>query len=367
MAIGSFRRMRESNRARDNIRAVDRATQDQVRELFRLFLVYDAIEQRSASGQVDPTEMTAVAEILRDLSRRSWERLFGPVLATPGHRRYALEWCRRNAELLMKEQVLPVIAYQVVADHIAAQLASLGEGEAAPDFAQAGPPGPAGTALRRIYLAQRLTIQFAELAGSGRIPARLQAQLRRHLIRHVKSLFASTFPDVGGAQQPPPLEAYVRQGILSAEAAERLAAALGVKLAPVASPTATLTEPAATPLCEMAAAAELMRRLRRAPALSQKERDRLIRMVEAELEALIQNVSAGVLQRAMHSVAERVGIPVPPATQPPPTTTPAPAPENAASRLLPAARANPDNSDFQWAFDLIDELRREGVDEVPKK
>lgn len=371
MAIGTFRCMREPNRARDTIRRVDRAVEDRVKELVRLFLVYDSIEQRSAAGLLDQTEMGAVGQILRDLSRRSWEHLFGPVLATPAHRRFALEWCRRNAELLMKEQVLPVIAHQVVAGHIADQLASLGEGEPAHDFAQHGPPGQAGTALRRIYLIQRLVIQFEELGGSRQIPARLQAQLRRHLIRHVKTLFAQTFPDVGGGPQP--IEAYVRQGILTVEAGDRLAAALGVKLAPVApGATATLNEPAAaTPLCEMAAAAELMRRLRRAPALSQKERDRLIRMVEAELDGLMEHVSAGALQRAMISVAERVGIPVPPASatsQPDrPSAAPAARPENAASRLLPGPRANADTSDFQWAFDLIDELRRDGVDEVSKK
>lgn len=329
---------------------MDRRTRDQVAELSRLFLVYDAIEQRARARQLDAAEVTGATLILRDLSFRSWERVFGPALSTPPHRRFTLEWCRRNAELLMKEQVLPVIAHQVVVDHIESQLAGLAT-DAAYDFSHHGPPGSAGTALRRLYLIQSLTILFEELGGSGRIPPRLHGQLRRHLIRHVKSLFTQALGDEGvGPAGPHLLESYVRQGALAPEAAERLAAAMGVKLAPPAAA-------APADLLEVAAAAEMMRRLRRAPALSAPERDRLVRRLETELEGLIQNLDTRTLQGALQSVAARVGIPVPPVPAPGGT-------DDSASRLLPrASRASPDSSDFQWAFDLIADLRRETVEE----
>jgi hypothetical protein len=273
-AIGTFRVQRESNRERDTIHPVDRRTRDQVAELFRLFLVYDAIEQRARDGRLDPTELAPATLILRDLSFRCWERAFGPALATPAHRRFTLEWCRRNAELLMKEEVLPVIAHQVVASHIASQVRAI-PADPAYEFSAHGPPGATGTALRRIYLIQSLTILFEELGGSGQIPPRLQAQLRRHLIRHVKSLFAKELPGEPAAPDPQLLQTYVRQGQLAPEAAERLGAALGF------------------------------------------------------------------------------GGPVPP--------EPPRAPDSSASRLLP--RGSHPDPDFQWAFDLIEELRQEAVEE----
>ena len=130
----------------------------------------------------------------------------------------------------------------------------------------------------------------------------------------------------------------------------------------------------AAALLEMAAAGELMRRLRRASSLGKDDRDRLIKRVETELEDMVEALGSQRLDRAIAALGDRLGIPVPPRSDLSSSgifPVARPAGESPAARLLPTPRAaaqpdgNPrsgESADYQWAFDLIEDLRADNVE-----
>lgn len=330
---------------------------DQVRRLYRLFLVYARVE--ACGEKIPAAEQKALIPALVELSGHCWKQLFGSALDEPAHRRFVLEWCLRNLELLMKEEVLPVIAHQVVAQHIQTQLQALG-GEAH-GFSDQGPPGPVGTALRRVYLIQSLNQLLAGLALDGQIPNRLASHLTGHLIQRVRALFLQTLGESAESNLPDLaalLDAFREAGALTDDVALRLLRADAAAALHVSKPSGRVPIPAqgaTSPehVLLMAAAGELIRRLRRQP-LAPEDRDRLIKRVEREMDDLLAALGPNRLDRALATLAERLGMPVPPPRDP-----------GASSGAIPIPRpATPsaDASDVRWTFELIEDLRRDSAD-----
>lgn len=324
---------------------------EQVRRLYRLFLAYERVE---AAGDKLPERRALIPALVR-ASNRCWSRFFGPTLARPAHRRFVLEWCLRNVELLMKEEVLPVIAHQVVAQAIQSELMALSHDGAAHDFGALGPQGPSGTPLRRVYLIQSLNQLLAGLALEGQIPARLATHLTSHLIKRVRGLFAQAAGDESTLPDLPSVLATLTDAIPE-EVALKLLRIDGAA-APAPSGSSSRVPIAARGADEeltlMAGAAELMRRLRRLSSLAPEDRDRLIKHVEIEMDALLAALGPDRLDRALATLADRIGIPVPPARDP------------GSSGTIPIrAEKRPDSSDFQWALELVEDLRRDSADDA---
>lgn len=399
---------------------------DQVRRLYRLFLAYERVE--SCEDRLPAGERASLVPALAELARLCWRGLFGPTLDTPEHRRFVLGWCLRNVEHLMKEGVLPVIAYQVIAGHIQRDLEELAQVTGAYEFT-VGPQDASGKALRRVYLIHSLTLVFARLAVDRQIPVKLQAHLMQHLLAKVRGLFAlalgeadanpAALPDLGSilavfveaggmteamafrirqidatvavASGPAPSKMSVRVPMSGSGAGLSSSAGLSRPVALPASdsptdlkrPEALASTPAmarpgsaesAAALLEMAAAGELMRRLRRASSLGKDDRDRLIKRVETELEDMVEALGSQRLDRAIAALGDRLGIPVPPRSDLSSSgifPVARPAGESPAARLLPTPRAaaqpdgNPrsgESADYQWAFDLIEDLRADNVE-----
>src|SRR4051794_6786344 len=92
--------------------SMQREELDQVRRLYRLLVCYERVE--ACADRLPAGERAVLVPALADLGQVCWRQIFGGTLEVAAHRRFVLEWCLRNVELLMKEEVLPVIAHQVV-------------------------------------------------------------------------------------------------------------------------------------------------------------------------------------------------------------------------------------------------------------
>ncbi|MBI3892698.1 MAG: hypothetical protein HY303_14345 [Candidatus Wallbacteria bacterium] len=147
-----------------------------VGELFRAFFLF---RESFLAARREPA-LAAAARLVesraREIALALWDRIFGKErLAAPDHQGFLDRWCLQGLETLRRAGVLSSADWLMATEAIATRWEELGKPGTGHDFSTLGPDGPAGAALRNLYLLHQLFIAIDEMVVAGIIPEAARA------------------------------------------------------------------------------------------------------------------------------------------------------------------------------------------------
>lgn len=353
----------------------------QVRALFleleRVFQAYSWLDSRLGGLPGGPAIFEQLVRPFRQIAQESWRQHFGAEIDSPAHRRFVLQWCLRNLEVLTGAgRILPVDRDAIVAS-LRRDLETIEESD--PDYRfQAGRDTAHDRELKKLYLAHNLNIRLHLLSLSGAIGAGLYGLLRGNLVRRAAALFTASRGEAEAGD--PALDA--RRVVDGLRSRGLIPEALHQQILRLFEPPVSDVPPAdegprttGDPLAELGALTHLIHQTAQDPAMEAGAKARALERLSEEVSKIHARLRTTPDPELVRAFATRAGIaadPVPePLAAPAPELTSAPAAPAPAPELTPAAAApapdspapEPQNRDIawisdEWAIEILRELDR---------